>query len=172
MSSGQSATLTPGVYCKGIAINGDVTFEPGLYVVNGTGIDIQSNADVTNNENASGGVTFYLTGSGAKYADVKVAAGADVTLTPITTGSLANVLFFQDRNAKNAQSKFTGQAQMSLTGILYFPNSEVEFTGGSSMSKSDIVLVANTFKFSGNSYLNADYAKSLLPEQYYARFIE
>jgi hypothetical protein len=38
---------------------------------------------------------------------------------------------------------------MHLTGIIYFPNSEVEFTGGSTVD-----------------------AKSLLPEQYYARLVE
>jgi hypothetical protein len=172
ISSGSSATLTPGVYCKGITINGTVVFQPGLYVLVDTGLDIQSGGVVTNNENASGGVTFYLTGSGTKYADVKIAAGSHVTLTPMTTGSLANVLFFQDRNAKNGQSKLTGQANMNLTGILYFPNSEVEFNGGLEMDEADVLLVASTLKVTGNSYINADYAKSLLPEQRYARLVE
>jgi hypothetical protein len=170
--SGETATLTPGVYCKGISLNGDVVFEPGLYVLDGVGLDIQSSAVVTNNENASGGVTFYLTGSGSQYASVSVSSGSQVTLTPMTTGTLANVLFFQDRNAKNGQSKFTGQSNMDVTGMLYFPNSEVEFTGGSELDEADVLLVASTIKISGNSYLNADYAKSLLPEQYYARFVE
>jgi hypothetical protein len=172
VSSGASATLTPGVYCKGIALNGTVVFEPGLYVLDEGGLDIQSSAVVTNNENASGGVTFYLTGSGSKYASVNIAAGSQVTLTPMTTGPLANVLFFQDRNANNGQSKFTGQTNMDLTGILYFPNSEVEFTGGSEMDEAEILLVASTLKVTGNSYINADYAQSLLPEQRYARFVE
>ena len=172
VSSGESETLTPGVYCKGISINGEVVFEPGLYVLDGVGLDVQSSAVVTNSENAFGGVTFYLTGSGSKYADVSISSGSDVTLTPVTSGMLPNVLVFQDRNAKNGQSKFTGQAQMHLKGIIYFPNSEVEFTGGSTVDRADILLVASTLKFTGNSYLNADYAKSLLPEQYYARFVE
>jgi hypothetical protein len=160
------------VYCKGISINGEVVFEPGLYILDGAGLDIQSSAVVTNNEDASGGVTFYLTGSGSKYADVSVSSGSDVTLTPMTTDPLANVLFFQDRNAKNGQSKFTGQSQMHLTGMLYFPNSEVEFTGGTALDQVDVLLVASTLKLSGNSYLNADYAKSVLPQQHYARFVE
>jgi Putative Flp pilus-assembly TadE/G-like len=172
VSSGQTATLTPGVYCKGIALNGTAVFEPGLYVLDGGSLEIQSSAIVTNNENASGGVTFYLTGSGSKYASVSVSSGSQVTLTPMTTGPLANVLFFQDRDAKNGQSKLTGQSQMNLTGMIYFPNSEVEFTGGSAMDEADVLLVASTLKISGNTYLNADYAQSLLPEQYYARFVE
>lgn len=172
VSSGESVTLTPGVYCKGISINGDVVFEPGLYVLDGVGMDIQSSAIVTNDENAFGGVTFYLTGSGSKYADVSISSGSQVTLTPVTNGTLPNVLVIQDRNAKNGQSKFTGQSQMDLTGIIYFPNSEVEFTGGSTVNRADILLVASTLKITGDAYLNADYAKGLLPEQYFARLVE
>jgi hypothetical protein len=37
VSSGASQTLIPGVYCKGISINGDVVFEPGLYILVGDG---------------------------------------------------------------------------------------------------------------------------------------
>ena len=172
VSSGESVTLTPGVYCKGISINGDVVFQPGLYVLDGVGLDVQSNAVVSNSENAFGGVTFYLTGSGSKYADISISSGSDVTLTPVTSGALPNVLVFQDRNAKNGQSKLTGQSKMHLTGIIYFPNSEVEFTGGTTVERAEILLVASTLKFTGNAYLNADYAQSLLPEQYYARFVE
>jgi hypothetical protein len=149
-----------------------VTFQPGLYVLNGSGMDIQSSANITNNENASGGVTFYLTGSGSKYAAVSISSGSNVTLTPMTAGSLANVLFFQDRNAKNGQSKFTGQAQMNLTGIIYFASSEVEFTGGSTMDQADVLLVASTLKVSGNTYINASYAQSVLPGGVFARLVE
>jgi hypothetical protein len=61
---------------------------------------------------------------------------------------------------------------MDLTGILYFPNSEVEFTGGSEMDEANVLLVASTLKITGNSYINANYAQSLLPEQRYARLVE
>jgi hypothetical protein len=165
--------LTPGVYCAGISIEGDVVFEPGLYVLKGGTFHIAGNARVTNNENASGGVTFYLTGDGSDYAEVDVASGAEVTLTPMTAKGLSHVLFFQDRDAPgNGKNKFTGQATMSLTGILYFPNQEVEFAGGSSADEADILLVASTITLTGNAYLHADYAKSLLPERYYARLVE
>ena len=149
-----------------------MVFEPGLYVLDGVGLDIQSGAVVTNTENAAGGVTFYLTGSGSKYADVKIAGGSRVTLTPMTAGSLPNVLFFQDREAKNGDSDLTGQALMDLTGILYFPNSEVQFTGGSALHEADVLLVANMVKITGDSHLNADYANGVLPQEQYARLVE
>ena len=183
---GGPVPMGPGVYCGGIEVqaNQEVIFAPGLYVLKTGLFRIAGNAEVSNTENASGGVTFYLTGSGTNYATLEFESGADVTLTPMTTGALANVLFFQDPSAPASTqcstskktgprcSKFAGGVTMDLTGILYFPNQHVEFTGGSTTDDADVLLVASTVKFTGNSYLNASYAQSLLPEQYYARFVE
>jgi hypothetical protein len=168
-------TLTEGVYCGGIDIgaNQTVIFEPGLYVIKGGEFRIAGNAHVSNNENASGGVTFYLTGSGGNYAVLTIESGADVTLTPMTAGPLANVLFFQDRNAPaTGNNRVAGGATMDITGAVYFPNQHVEFTGGSTTDEADILLVASTLTFTGNSYFNADYAQSLLPQSGFARLVE
>jgi hypothetical protein len=165
--------LLPGVYCAGINIDGNVIFEPGLYILKGGKLRVGGNARVTNNENASGGITFYLTGTGTDYAYLEIASGADITLTPMTTGTLANVLFFQDRDAPaDGSNVIAGGVTMDITGILYFPNQHVEFTGGSNTEDVDILLVASTVTFTGNSYFNADYAQGVLPEQHYARFVE
>jgi hypothetical protein len=177
--------LNPGVYCGGIEIQAgqEAIFAPGLYVLKTGQFRIAGNADVSNTENASGGVTFYLTGSGTDSATLVVESGAIITLTPVTTGPLANVLFYQDPSAPPSTacsksktspkcSRFAGGVTMDLTGILYFPSQHVEMTGGSSTDEIEILLVASTVAFTGNSYLNADYAQSLLPEQYYARFVE
>jgi Putative Flp pilus-assembly TadE/G-like len=166
--------LYPGVYCNDISISGGaITFHPGLYILNGGGLKVSGNAILTNDEDASGGVTFYLTGSGSNYATVDIASGTHATLTPMTTGPLANVLFYQDPNApSNGANKFTGGSTMDLTGILYFPNQQVEFTGGSTVEKAEILLVASTVKFTGNVYLDADYAQSVLPDARYVRLVE
>jgi hypothetical protein len=183
---GGPVPLGPGVYCDGIEIqaNQEAVFAPGLYVLKTGEFRIAGNADVSNTENASGGVTFYLTGSGTDYATLVFESGADITLTPMTTGPLANVLFYQDPNAPASTqcstnkktgprcSQFAGGVTMDLTGILYFPNQHVEFTGGSSTNEANILLVASTVKFTGDAYLNASYAQSLLPQQHYARFVE
>ena len=60
----------PASTAAGIEVKAGKTcvFEPGLYVLKGGQFDIAGNATVTNTENASGGVTFYLTGTGSNYA--------------------------------------------------------------------------------------------------------
>lgn len=128
---------------------------------------------VSNTENASGGVTFYLTGSGGDYATVWIASDADLTLTPTRTGTYADVLFFQDRNAPNGNtSKFVGGSNSDLEGALYFPNGDLEFTGGSAIARAAVLLVADTLKFSGNSHVESDYTGSLLNNNAYARMVE
>jgi hypothetical protein len=172
---GGPVPLVPGVYCGGIEVKANRTaiFGPGLYVLKGGEFYIAGNATVTNTEDASGGVTFYLTGSGSNYATLRFESGANITLSPMTTGPLADVLFFQDPDAPaSGSNRIAGGATMDLTGILYFPNQHVEFTGGSTTSGANVLLVASTLAFTGNTYLNADYAQSLLPEQYHARFVE
>jgi hypothetical protein len=172
---GGPVPVVPGVYCGGIEVKANRTaiFGPGLYVLKGGQFYIAGNATVTNTEDASGGVIFYLTGTGTNYATLRFESGAVITLTPTTTGPLANVLFYQDPNAPaSGTNRVAGGATMNLTGILYFPKQHVEFTGGSTTDEANILLVASTLAFTGNAYLNSDYAKSLLPEQYYARFVE
>jgi len=172
---GGPVPLTPKVYCGGIDIkaNQEAVFAPGLYVLKGGEFRIAGNATVSNTEDASGGVTFFLTGTGGNYATLRFESGAIITLTPMTTGPLANVLFFQDRNAPaSGSNRIAGGATMNLTGIIYFPNQHVEFTGGSTTSGAEVLLVASTLAFTGTTYLNSNYAQSLLPEQYHARFVE
>ena len=172
---GGPVPVVPGVYCGGIEVKAGKTavFGPGLYVLKGSEFYIAGNATVSNTEDASGGVTFYLTGTGTNYATLRFESGANITLTPMTTGPLANVLFYQDPNAPaSGSNRIAGGVNMHLTGIIYFPNQHVEFTGGSTTDESDILLVASTITFTGNVYLNSDYAQSLLPNQYYARFVE
>jgi len=172
---GGPVPLDPGVYCGGIEIkaNQTVVFQPGLYVLEGGEFYIAGNAHVSNAEDASGGVTFYLTGTGSNYATLRFESGADITLTPMTVEPLANVLFFQDPNAPaGGSNQVAGGATMQLTGILYFPSQHVEFTGGSSTSESNVLLVASTLTFTGTSYFNAHYAGSVLPQAAFARLVE
>jgi Flp pilus assembly protein TadG len=172
---GGPVSLPNGVYCGGLEIkaNQTVIFQPGLYVLKGGQFYIAGNAHVSNAEDSSGGVTFYLTGSGSNYATLRFESGADIALTPMTVPPLEHVLFYQDPNAPaNGSNKIAGGVSMDLTGILYFPNQHIEFTGGSSTSGAQVLIVSSTITFTGNTYLNADYASGLLPEQHYVRLVE
>ena len=90
-----SVTLSPGVYCGGISISGGtVTFNPGLYVLNGGGMTINGNGTVTGS-----GVTFFNTGQyGQIIGAVTFNGNATITLSAPHSGSDGGMLFLQDRN--------------------------------------------------------------------------
>ena len=162
-----NTTLTPGVYCGGISIheNAEVEFEPGMYILDGLGMQITGNTVVTGDE-----VTFYfpptITGvSGGKVKGVTqprisllIAGTTDVTLSAPTSGYYEGILFYQDRNTPTTmQSLFTGGTNMTMEGLLYFPNADVKFAGNSSVDGSDwIGIIARTVEFVGTTNLYQD----------------
>ncbi len=52
--------------------------------------------------------------------------------------------------------RFTGGSNMDLTGVLYFPSQSVSFTGGSNLLDSQVMIIADTVEFSGNSVVDLD----------------
>ena len=160
-------TLTPGVYCGGISIHegAEVEFTPGMYILDGIGMQITGNTIVTGDE-----VTFYFppTTTGVPGGKVKgvtqppisllIAGTTDVTLRAPTSGYYEGILFYQDRNIpKTMKNLFTGGSKMSLEGLFYFPKSDVKFAGNSSVGGSDwISIIARTVEFVGTSNLYQD----------------
>ncbi len=143
--------LYPGVYCGDIQITGniDVDFQPGLYILKGGGLSIASQSTVTGD-----GVTFYFTEESGNSDGISITGGATVTLSAPTSGDFAGVLFFQDRAAPaGTEHKFTGGSSQNLTGIMYFPNQDVKFAGGSALSASAAMLVAYNITFTGGAYV-------------------
>ncbi len=162
-----NTTLSPGVYCGGISIheNAEVQFEPGMYILDGIGMQISGNTRVRGKE-----VTFYFppttTGvSGGKVKGVTqppisllIAGTTDVELKAPTSGYYEGILFYQDRNTPSTmQNLFTGGSKMSLEGLFYFPSTEVKFAGNSSVEGSNWVsIIARTVEFVGTSNLYQD----------------
>ncbi len=154
-----SPPLQPGRYCGGLRISGTADLAPGIYIIADGDFVIGSQAIVTGSE-----VSFVLTGSTpALVGDVEINGGAEVTLTPTTSGELAGILFYQDPNADPGgvsslgESKFNGNAEVNLTGALYFPQRQVEYGGGSSAAGASCIhIVARRVKFSGNANITND----------------
>lgn len=155
-------TLSPGVYCGGLALNAgaNVTMSPGVYVFdskNANSNDLTVNGQAT----LSGtGVTLFFTcstcgssGSGI-YASAKIAGGATVTLSAPTTGALSGILFFGDRNEPIGTGyDLEGGTAQSLTGAVYLPKGALKYAGGASGTNGCSQIISDTMTFLGNSYL-------------------
>lgn len=159
VTNGQTVTFDPGQYCGGIKITGGtVTFNPGVYVIDGGGLSF-SGAIISGQ-----GVTFYLTGSGngsspSAYGGVNINGTATVNLSAPTSGTYEGILFFQDRSVSSTgqASTINGGSGSTFDGALYFPTTTLNYAGNSS-SNGYTMLVADTLKITGNSFVGSNYS--------------
>jgi len=149
--------LSPGTYCGGIRINSGavVTLDPGEFIIDNGDLDIRGGASVSGDE-----ITVLLTSSdGNNFGNLKYNGGSDISLSAPTSGSFSGVLFFQDPDAPSFQgantisNKFLGGADLDVTGALYFPSQELDFSGGTDVNSSCVQLIALSVTFSGNAAL-------------------
>ena len=125
-------------YCS-LSVKGNVTFNPGLYLIDGT----FSNTGVTSLSGS--GVTFVVGGN------VTLNGNLTMTLAAPTSGPFSGILFFGDRDATAETIRINGNASTTLKGAVYFPTGNLNFTGSSSASGGCTQVIANTIEFTGNS---------------------
>ena len=156
-------TIPNGVYCNGITIqtSGAVNFSPGTYYLVGGGLSIAQGFS----PNLSGsGVTFYNTqGAGYPYGGINITGTPTGSLTAPTSGDLAGILFYQDRNIPINSSPSTingsgfGSNGMVYTGSLYFPTTGLTYTGAQVVNPYEL-LVAWNLTLLGNTVLSNNYS--------------
>ncbi len=132
-------TLIPGHYSGGISVgtNASVDLRPGVYYVTEGDFSIAAGATVTCTTCGASGVTIVLTSATAgpgSIGSVRIAKGATVTLRAPNSGTFSGLLFIQDQLATSnggatPDSVLAGGSSMNLTGLLYFPTTEVRFEG-------------------------------------------
>ncbi len=157
-------TLDPGVYCGQISVasGGTLNFNEGMYVLDTAGLTIASDGVVNGSD-----VSFYITEDSGQGDNISISANAQVSLSAPSDGEMPGVLFYQDRNSPtNINHNFTGQATTSLQGILYFPNQDLMFSGGSATDPVPTIIVANTVHFTGNTEIGDPNMLLLPPSPY------
>ena len=163
VNSGTSTVLNPGVYCNGITVSGNgvlATLNPGTYILAGGGLTVSGGASLKGD-----GVAFYNTGNRTyAYKPIVVSGGSSTALSAPSSGSLAGILFFQDRSFTNpAQNTVSGTSGASMQGALYFPTTPLVISGGSSVSPFTMI-VADTLTISGPSYASLAPGSSVAAE--------
>ena len=162
-----TTTLDPGVYCRGIVVstNGRVTLRPGVYVLKGTGLDVNNNAFLEGT-----GVTIYNTGDATFPAGpVLVRGNATMQISAPTSGSLAGVAVFFDRalplHTANMQVSTSGDT--SIEGAVYAPTQRVELLAGTTLTQASpwMLMVADMVRVLARSHLRvpADFVNSDVP---------
>jgi len=167
----KNSTLSPGVYCGGLTISSTtVTFAPGLYIIKDGDLNASGTSTMTGN-----GVTFFLTGNGAGVTSSGgsswhlVAAGnLSYPCTDGKSGCLAGFVFYLDPAGKQMdKSAISGGSEMYFEGGMYFPQQQLNLSGGSgNYSLSPFTAIAaGTFNLSSSSAINlySDPSKTSVP---------
>ena len=152
ISGSGTATINPGVYCNGLDISGSrtITMTAGTYFIDRGEFDISGSTII----NATGPVTVVLTSStGKNHAMLSISGSAQLSMTAPSSGPLAGMVFFQDRNASsNGDNRITGSSVQNLTGAVYFPRQELTWTGTTQPGGTECTqVIARTVTFVGTS---------------------
>ena len=162
VQNGDTATLSPGRYCKGLEINsgGTANFEPGTYIIEGDKFTVNSNSTAEGT-----GVSFYMRDTAAL---VLFNSGSHVELSAPTLGAMAGVLLYVDRDiGELTKHEINSDSTSQLNGAVYMPESELIINsigqmGGPGSCTNYVVgnLVVNS---NSSLYVDQDYATCGVP---------
>jgi len=148
--------VTPGTvttYCAGspnISMKADIAFAPGMYIFDGVNVTVNATATLVGT-----GVTFFLTG-GAKLT---MNGGATSALSAPTDPDdpYQGVLIYADPADADIQHTLNGDSATSFTGALYFPTSDVTYSGTNEEDlDSCTLLIADEIEFTGNNFFGSN----------------
>ena len=170
--------LRPGIYWGGLKLSESsreltVYMEPGIYYMAGGGFEV-SGPLVLRSVGAGGtavdyGVLIYnadgpscatISGQCIKPIDFQSTSGlgSDIDLLPYKGPTYTNMLLFQARTASSQPPvKISGNSSMSLSGTIYLPKADFEYTGNGAGEILNAQVIVDEFKVTGNGSLVVSY---------------
>lgn len=128
VNSGQTRTMTPGVYCNKTLINSGSTavMQPGIYVFRDGEFEINSFSTVT----GSGVMMFFQN----KDARLNVNSDSVLEVSAPTSGTYSGMLMFQGRDPVNSGAApfiINSDGRTKLEGTIYLPLGTLELNSRS-----------------------------------------
>ncbi|WP_018425959.1 TadE/TadG family type IV pilus assembly protein [Hoeflea sp. 108] len=156
---GKTKTLSPGTFCNK-TISGDVTLEPGNYILRGGQIKLGGNGRLT-----GAGVTIFL------MEDAQFVSNANevINLSPPSTGPYAGITIYQVKTNTN-DVQINGGSGSNVAGFIYAPAAHVFYAGNSDMTGDGLCIriVGNTIEMTGNSSVKSNCDAELGGKKMYA----
>ena len=145
-------TVYPGTYYGGLKIDGsgDVTFEPGIYIMAGGGLELTGSGNKTGDD-----VMFYNTNdpdhpSGAgDYERIKITGSGHVNFTASPDDPYPGMLFWQDPNNTEDFDK-AGSGNIT-EGIFYLPTAKLDVSGSGDIGA--VQFIVDQFEKTGSGDL-------------------
>jgi Flp pilus assembly protein TadG len=136
----QPSTLSPGTYASITSGSGNITLNPGLYIVNGN-VSIGNGATVTGN-----GVTIVTSGT------VTFGGGATVTLSAPQLGSTSGAIpgIVLAGNSTSTDTLSNGM-RPTLNGVVYYPNGTIAIAGGVNTGNACMEMIAGAISITNGA---------------------
>lgn len=157
-------TLSPGRYTNLPVFNsGDTVIlqQGGIIYVDGGGFK-STGADIKMDPSTSGGVMIYNNPNGtgpAQQLQITGNASGHVSLSPLTDGPYAGMIFFQNRNSAVPIS-ISGNGDFKIYGTFYAANAQMQM-GGQGNATIGSQYISRTLTLSGGGNLLIDYSVDL-----------
>ena len=148
VSGSSTLNMGPGTLSSlTVSDSSTVNISPGLYLVNGA-VNISGSSTIS----AAGGVTIIASGT------VTISGSSTSTIvSPGTSpvgGAIPGIVI---AGTSSSGTSISGSSGMTVTGVVYFPNSALGFSGSSGNPSSPCLeLIANTVILSGSSSLGGN----------------
>ncbi len=153
-----NVTLQPGVYRGGLIIagNANVTLAPGMYIIQGGGLFMAGNGQLTGN-----GVTIYNTSGLVPGGMVYVTGNGQLNLTAPTDGTYAGIAIFQDRTL-GTEMEADANGVFQVTGLVYAPAVSFQVEDNAQATITSGGLIAGSLEVADNSTTTVDSTGSVL----------
>lgn len=153
------ANVLPGTYVGGIKVQCQTVFAPGVYNIDGGGLQIDGNYTVT------GAAVMFVLKNGAY---IKINGGTNISLTAMQASDLiargvpaddanklAGMLVFEDRNSDGSNKNIiNGNAATVLNGTIYLPKSNIDFSGTATVTSQCLMIASATINITGNANMS------------------
>lgn len=164
VTTGTTVHISPGTYCGGISITGsvqNVVFDSGSFILVGGGLSVNGAVNVSGD-----GVTFFNTyDKSNKYGGISITGSGTVDFSAPTSGAYKALLFYQDPTVAWSASNgsiIAGGVNSIYDGIIYFPTTDLTYTGNSSTTGTGTdgytTLIGYNIKIAGTAQINANYS--------------
>jgi Flp pilus assembly protein TadG len=155
-------TLNPGTYCGGLQITGNaqVEFLSGEYIIDNGKFEISSLAHAKGTD-----VAFYLSG---EATTLQFTDDATISLSGSESGSMAGLLFFEDRTTTTARRhRINSTHADELTGTIYMPRGHLLIDPNASVAQNSAYTAIIAYELEVNEgptlVLNNNYNDTDVP---------
>ena len=153
-----TATIDPGTICQmgtsgnSITIHGSITLNPGTYIFDGVDLNVNAGATLEGQY-----VTLVFKHGGS--IDINGNATIKLSAPMAAADPMRGIVLFGDPADTTVLHKLNGSSAEAFQGAIYFPGSDVQYSGGTASNPVVCtLLIADEIEFTGNSYFGSNCA--------------